>query len=86
VKTVELSELKEQMLLAEHEVLAVEHKDKLLGHFYPVKTQDKSEVDALWERLDKALNRAAAESGMDREALIDALDTSKPFPFEPTKL
>jgi len=86
MKSIELSKLKEQVLLTEHEPLAVEHKGKLLGYFYPVKTQDKSEVDALWERLDKALNRAAAESGMDREALIDALDPSKPFPFDSTKL
>ncbi|MDJ1184415.1 hypothetical protein [Roseofilum casamattae] len=43
---------------------------------------DEAEIDDVWERLDKALARAAVESGMDRETLIDALDPSKPFPFE----
>jgi len=81
VKTVELSDLKEKLLLAEQEALAVEHNGKLLGYFYPKSPKNQAEADDLWERLDKALDRAAAESGMDREALIDTLDPTKPFPF-----
>ena len=83
MKKVELHELQEQVLVAGKGALEVQHHGKLLGYFYPVVQQDKAEVDALWERLDKVLDRAAAESGMDREALIDALDPRNPFPFEP---
>lgn len=83
MKTVELNQLIEQVLITDKEALAVEQNGKLLGYFYPVpQEKDKAEIDALWERLDKALDRAAAESGMDREALIDVLDPTKPFPFD----
>lgn len=81
MRSIEASQLQEEVLLAAKEALSVEHNGKLLGHFYPV-PQDKAEIDDVWERLEKALERAVAESGMDRETLIDALDPSKPFPFE----
>ena len=86
MKKVELHELQHQVLVTGKETLAVEQNGKLLGYFYPVVKPDKAEADALWERLDKALDKAAAESGMDREALIDALDPRKPFPFETNQL
>lgn len=81
MKSIEASQLQEKLLLAATETLSVEQNGKLLGYFYPA-PQDEGEIDAVWERLDRALERAVTESGMDREALIDALDTSKPFPFE----
>ena len=84
MKSIEVSDLKEQVLLADNEALSIEHKGKVLGYFYPVKTKDLAQIEALWERLDAVLEQAATESGMDREALIDALDPSKPFPFEPS--
>lgn len=86
MKKVELHELSNQVLVTGKEALAVEQNGKLLGYFYPVVKPNKAEADALWDRLDKVLDKAAAESGMDREALIDALDPRKPFPFEPERL
>lgn len=81
MKNIKLNQLSERVLLAGKEALSVEHNGKLLGYFYPV-TQDELEMDAVWDRLDKAVEKAVAESGMDRETLIDTLDPSKPFPFE----
>lgn len=81
MKNIKLNQLSEQMLLANNEALSVEHNGKLLGYFYPASLQSV-EVDAVWERLDQVLAQAVAESGIDREALIDALDPSQPFPFE----
>jgi len=77
MKSIELSKLKEQVLLTEHEALTVEHNGKLLGYFYPVKTKDQAEVDALWERLEKAVERVMAETGLDEEGLVEALAPRK---------
>ncbi len=77
MKSIELTNLKEQVLLTENEALAVEHNGKLLGYFYPVKTKDKAEVDALWERFEKAVERVMAETGLDEEGLVEALAPRK---------
>ncbi|MGF1481600.1 MAG: hypothetical protein ACFB4I_19305 [Cyanophyceae cyanobacterium] len=42
----------------------------------------KLENDRLFAKLDQILDRMAAQSGMTRDELADALDPSKPFPFE----
>ena len=78
MKSIDISKLQEQVLSVEDEPLCV-------GFFYPVKSKPQQQTDELWERLDAALDRAAAESGMDRDAFIDAIDPSKPFPFEAGK-
>lgn len=82
MKSVELSKLKEEVPSADGEPLCVEQDGRVVGFFYPVKTKPRQQTDELWERLDAVLDRAAAESGMDRDAFIDAIDPSKPFPFE----
>jgi len=35
-----------------------------------------------WEELDRTLDRAAAEAGVDRDELINFLDPAKPFPLD----
>jgi hypothetical protein len=44
-------------------------------------TKDPKEVDAAFDRLDTAIERALAGSTMTRDELADALDLSKPFPY-----
>jgi hypothetical protein len=82
MKSIDISNLQEQVLSVEDEPLCVERDGRVVGFFYPVKTKPRQQTDELWERLDAVLDRAAAESGMDRDAFIDAIDPSKPFPFE----
>lgn len=82
MKSVELSKFKEEVPSADGEPLCVEQDGRVVGFFYPVKTKPRQQTEELWERLDAVLDRAAAESGMDRDAFIDAIDPSKPFPFE----
>ncbi|MBC6424410.1 MAG: hypothetical protein GDA38_25230 [Hormoscilla sp. SP12CHS1] len=77
MKKVELHELQEQMLLAGKAGLEVQQNGKLLGYFYPVLQQDKAEVDALWERWEKVLDRVMAETGLDEEGLVEALAPKK---------
>lgn len=75
MKKVELGELKEQLLSAGREALCVEHDGKLLGYFYPVSSE--VEVEAAWERLNKATKRVMEETGLDEESLVQALTSSK---------
>jgi hypothetical protein len=76
MKTVQLSELEEQLFLAENQALAVQHKGKLVGYFYPI-PQDQTEVNAIWERLEKAIERVMEETGLDEEELVAALAPKK---------
>jgi|GEM_PF-2539977 len=87
MKNIEVSNFKIEAL-AGNEPVCVENNGKLIGYYYPVKEKAKKleESDALWQRLDAVLERAARESGLEREALINALDPSKPFPFESPQL
>ena len=72
MRSVELNELKEQVLLAGNEALAIRHHGKLLGYFYPV-VQDQAEVDAAWNRLERAVEQVMAETGLDEEGLVQVL-------------
>lgn len=85
MKNIDIGKLQEQVLSAKDEPLCVERDGRVVGFFYPVKTKPPQQTDELWERLDAVLDKAAAESGMDRDAFIDAIDPSKPFPFEAGK-
>ena len=80
MKTVELSELKEKVPLAGNEPLAVEHDGKLLGYFYPKPQKNQAEVDALWERLEKVVERVMEETGLDEEGLVETLAPNKSKP------
>lgn len=76
MRSIEASQLQEEVLLAAKEALSVEHNGKLLGHFYPV-PQDEAEIDDVWERLDKAVERVMKETGLDEEGLVEALAPRK---------
>jgi hypothetical protein len=76
MKSIKASQLQEEVLLAAKEALSVEHNGKLLGHFYPV-PQDEAEIDDVWERLDKAVERVMKETGLDEEGLVEALAPRK---------
>jgi putative ribosome biogenesis GTPase RsgA len=80
MKRVEVHQLQQEVLLGRKEALVVEDKGKTIGYFYPV--NEKQDIEKLWERLDQALEKAASESGLDKETLLNALDPSQPFPYE----
>lgn len=80
MKTVDLNDLKKELLLTEQEALAIEHNGTLLGYFYPKNPKNQAEADALWERLDKAVERVMAETGLDEEGLVEALAPKKSKP------
>ncbi|NEQ74798.1 MAG: hypothetical protein F6K23_18165 [Okeania sp. SIO2C9] len=77
MKKVELHQLQTEILIARKEALAIENHGKLLGYFYPIVQKNKVEVDALWERLDKAVERVIVETGLDEEGLVEALAPKK---------
>ena len=65
------------MLLTGKEALSVEYNGRLLGYFYPGVQQNKEEVDALWERFEKALEQVMEETGLDEEGLVETLAPKK---------
>jgi len=75
------------------EKVAIEECGKIVGFFEsalvqispdllkPIK-KDPKKIDAAFDRLDAAIERALAGSTMTRDELADALDLSKPFPYD----
>ncbi len=61
--------------------LIVERNGQIIGHYLPRREKKEAEIKLSFERLNQAIDRAAAESGTDRETVIDTLDPSKPFPL-----
>ncbi len=61
--------------------LILERDGQIIGHYRPRREQKEAEIKLSFERLNQAIDRAAAESGTDRETVIDALDPSQPFPL-----
>jgi hypothetical protein len=63
MKTVELRELKEQLLVAGREALAVEHNGELLGYFYPVEPEtDENGAIALWDCWEQVLDQVVEDA------------------------
>ena len=67
---------KASQYLASSEVLAVKRHGKLVGFYIPVKESDEEEVQTVIERLEQAVERVTAKSGLDEETLSHALDLS----------
>ncbi len=65
MKKIELNQLQTEALIVGKEAFYLQQNGKLLGYFYPVSDHNKAEFDALWKRLDKAVERVMAETGLD---------------------
>lgn len=65
----------QQVLMKNDEPIAIAQPDEEEST-----KQEKNE--RLFTELNEVLERMAAQSGMTRDELVDALDPSKPFPFE----
>lgn len=83
MKHIAVEKLAEHSLnyLTGNEALAIEHNGEVVGFYYPKKRPKPEETKRLFEQLDATLERMAHQSGMTKDELIDALDPSKPFPF-----
>lgn len=46
-----------------------------------IKNKNIDELNLLFDKLDKNLDKMAKTSGLNVDELIDALDPTKPFPF-----
>lgn len=63
MKTVELRELKEQLLALKQEAIAVEHNGELLGHFYPIESETPKDDDsALWDCWEQVLDQVGEDA------------------------
>lgn len=63
MKTVELRELKEQLLAVAQEALAVEHNGELLGYFYPVEPETpENDPIAVWDCWEQVLDQVSEDA------------------------
>lgn len=69
--------------LAGGEVLAVERHGRPIGFFIPAQASAEEDLQGALERLQHAVDRALATSGMDEEELSRALDVSRPYTDAP---
>ena len=67
---------KASQYFASTEVLAVKRHGKLVGFYFPVQQSDDVEVEQALQRLSEAVDLAKKESGLDEDALSQALDLS----------
>lgn len=84
MKQIEAREFKERSLdyLTGNEPLAIEYEGEVVGFYYPKKRTKQEEVKRAVERLDQAVKRVLAETGMTEDELADIFDLSKPFPYD----
>ena len=68
---------KASQYLASTEVLAVKRHGKLVGFYVPVAQSDEVEIEQALQRLSKTVDMAKEESGLDEDALSQALNLSQ---------
>jgi hypothetical protein len=78
MKRIKISELKPEELSDSQETIALESQGEVIGYYHPI--CPKKDMAESWEGLNQALEKVSVELGIDKETLINALDTSKPFP------
>ena len=78
MKSVGIREFRDKasQYLASTEVLAVKRHGKLVGFYFPVQQSDDLEIERALQRLSKVVDLAKKESGLDEDALNQALDLS----------
>jgi hypothetical protein len=77
MKTIDITQLQQELQSATGEPYAVEDNGELVGYFYPAKRKRNKELDADWERLEKAIERVMKETGLDEEGLVRELAPTK---------
>jgi hypothetical protein len=84
MRQMDVRELTEQSdeSLANGDTVAVERNGRVVGYFVPVNWRDRQKVHESIDRLDATIQRALAGSTLTRDELADALDPSKPFPYD----
>ncbi len=79
MKSVGIREFRDKasQYLSSKEVVAVKRHGKLVGFYIPVTQSEKIEIEQALQRLNKTVETAMAESGMDEATLARALDLSQ---------
>ena len=66
--------------LAGDEVLAIERHGQPIGFYIPARTKRPEASVALFERLDRAIERVLAQTGFSEEDLVRFFDLSQSVP------
>lgn len=78
MKSVGIREFRDKasQYLASSEAVAVKRHGKLVGFYIPVSQSEEIEIEQALQKLNKTVETAIAESGMDEATLARALDLS----------
>ena len=79
MKSVGIREFRDKasQYLSSKEVVAVKRHGKLVGFYIPVTQSEEIEIEQALQKLNKTVEIAMAESGMDEATLARALDLSQ---------
>lgn len=78
MKSVGIREFRDKasQYLASSEALAVKRHGKLVGFYIPIEQSEEIEITEALQKLNKTVETAIAESGMDEATLARTLDLS----------
>lgn len=62
--------------LASKEAVAIKRHNKVVGFYIPVQDSEEIEIKAALEKLELAIDKSLAESGLDEESLSRILNLS----------
>lgn len=66
--------------LAGDDLLAIERHGQPVGFYIPARTKRPEASTALFERLERAIERVLAQTGSSEEELVRFFDLSQPVP------
>ena len=67
MKNIELNDLEKQFLLAEKELISIEHEGKTIGYYYPI--GDREAAKKAKEELDRIMEKTLHPTGLTEEKI-----------------
>ena len=69
MKNIELNDLEKQFLLAEKELISIEHEGKTIGYYYPI--GDREAAKKAKEELDRIMEKTLHPTGLTEERIAE---------------
>ncbi len=71
MKNIELNDLEKQKLLAQKELISIEHEGKTIGYYYPI--GDREAAKKAKEELDMIMEKKLPQTGLTEEKIASML-------------
>ena len=69
MKNIEFNELEKQFLLAQKELISIEHEGKTIGYYYPI--GDREAAQKAKEELDRIIEKTLHPTGLTEEKIAE---------------